>query len=125
MNDIEQEKQDLQHAVEVSRLMADMMQQHERENKRLWRAVVALCVALMVMAGCMVWAVRNAQNVANEAVLTALETVAEMEVVSETTTTINQDTGEGSGNNVYQAGEQATYNEAGTDEDAAESEAAD
>lgn len=119
MKEIEQEKQDLQHAVEVSRLMADMMQHHERENKRLWCAVVALCVALMVMAGCMVWAVRNAQNVANEAVLTALETVAEMEVVAETTTTTNttteitQDTGEGNGNNVYLDGDNTTYNEGG------------
>lgn len=121
MSDIEQEKQDMQHAVEVSRLMADMMQQHERENKRLWRAVAVLCVAIMVMAGCMVWAVKNAQAVANEAVLSALETVAEMDVVAETTTTINQDTGEGSGNNVYQSGEQATYNEASTEESAAES----
>lgn len=129
MSDISREKEQMKISVETSRLMADMMQHHERENKRLWCAVVALCVALMIMAGCMVWAVKNAQSLAtqaiteaitksqdamNEAVLSALETVAEMEVISgttTTTTTVTQDTGEGSGNNVYLDGDNTTYNE--------------
>lgn len=87
MTEIEQEKQEVQRAVEISRLTADMMQYQERENKRLWCAVMALCAAVIVMAGCMVWVVRNAQEVANEAVLNALNTVAEMEVTTTETTT--------------------------------------
>lgn len=54
MTEIEQEKQEVQRAVEISRLTADMMQYQERENKRLWCAVMALCAAVIVMAGCMV-----------------------------------------------------------------------
>lgn len=42
--------------------------------------------------------------------LNALNSVAEIGVITEETT-VTQDTGEGSGNNVYQAGEYATYDE--------------
>lgn len=106
----------LEKATESARLMSDMVQAYDRQNRRLWVAVLALAACLVVTAGCMIWAVQNAQRVANEAVMNALETVAEMEVTSETTTTtVNQDTGEGQGNNVYQAGEYATYDEGGAE----------
>lgn len=39
------------------------------------------------MTFCMVWVSFNAQQIANEAVMQALNTIAEMEVVTETTTT--------------------------------------
>lgn len=55
--------------------------------KLLSKAVVALSVAFFLMVGCCVWVVVNAQRIANEAVLEALYTVAEMEVTTETTTT--------------------------------------
>lgn len=111
-----EEKEIVEQGVAVSRLMADMLQQHERENKRLWAAVIVLALAFCVMAGCMVWTVQNAQRVANEAMLNALNTVAEMEVTTTetTTTTVTQDTGEGTGNNVYQQ-EGGTYNESGAE----------
>ena len=123
-----EEKEIVEHGVAVSRLMADMLQQHERENKRLWTAVIVLALAFCVMAGCMVWAAQNAQRVAteaatqairesqevmNEAMLTALDTIAEIGVTEETTT-VTQDTGEGTGNNVYQQ-EGGTYNESGVE----------
>lgn len=47
------------------------------------------------MAGCMVWAVQNAQNVANEAMKEALATVSEIGVVEETTTTTTTQTVDG------------------------------
>lgn len=98
-------------AVKVSRLMSDMVKAYDRQNRRLWVAVLALSGSLVITAGCMVWAVLNAQNLANEAMLNALNSVAEIGVTEETTTTVTQDTGEGSGNNVYQAGEYAEYAE--------------
>lgn len=125
MND---EKQIVEQSAAVSRMMADILQQHERENKRLWTAVIVLALAFCVMAGCMVWTVQNAQRVAteaatqairesqevmNEAMLTALDTIAEIGVTEETTT-VTQDTGEGTGNNVYQQ-EGGTYNESGVE----------
>lgn len=122
------EKQIVEQSAAVSRMMADVLQQHERENKRLWTAVIVLALAFCVMAGCMVWAAQNAQRVAteaatqaisesqevmNEAMLTALDTIAEIGVTEETTT-VTQDTGEGTGNNVYQQ-EGGTYNESGVE----------
>lgn len=84
------EKDAITGATKESRLMADMVRAYDRQNKRLWVCLMALCVAVVIFAGCVVWSLQNAQSVANEAVLNALETVAEMEVVTETTTTTTQ-----------------------------------
>lgn len=92
MND---EKQIVEQSAAVSRMMADVLQRHEHENKRLWAALIVLALAFFVMAGCMVWTVQNAQRVANEAMLNALNTVEEMEVTEETTTTTTTQTVEG------------------------------
>lgn len=100
----------VKNAAEAGRLMADMVQAYDRQNRRLWVAVLALAAALLVSAGCMIWAVTNAQKIANEAMLNALNSVAEIGVTQETNT-VTQDTGEGDGNAVYQAGEYATYDE--------------
>ena len=81
----------------------------------LVRAVIALAFGFFVMVGCCIWAVVNAQTIANEAVLDALIAVSEMEVTSTTTTTVTQDTGEGTGNNVYLDGDSTTYNESEVD----------
>ena len=100
---------------ETARVVADMTAKQDRTMK----VVLGLWVAtVLIMAAAFMWTVSNIQRVANEAVLTALETVAELEVTSETTTTTSttevvQDTGEGGGNNVYLDGDGTTYNEAG------------
>lgn len=87
---MDDEKRILEQAVVESRLMADMMQHHERENKRLWCVIIVLTVCLAAIAGCAIWAVQwmshNAQEIANAAMLNALNTVAEIEIVEETTT---------------------------------------
>lgn len=106
-------------AAKESRLMADMVQAYDRQNKRLWACLMALCAAFVIFAGCVVWAIQNAQSVANEAVLNALETVAEMEVTTETTTTTTTQTVEGDSatiNNVdgEQYNDEATNNGGGS-----------
>lgn len=97
---------------ETARVVADMTAKQDRTMK----VVLGLWVAtVLIMAAAFMWTVANVQLVANEAVLTALETVAELEVTSETvtsTTEVTQDTGEGGGNNVYLDGDNTTYNEA-------------
>ena len=99
--------------------MADMVQAYDRQNKRLWVCLMALCAAFVIFAGCVAWAIQNAQNVANQAVLNALETVAEMEVTTETTTTTTTQTVEGDSatiNNVdgEQYNDEATNNGGGS-----------
>lgn len=58
-----------------------------QKYKLLVRAVIALAFGFFIMAGCCIWAVVNAQTIANDAVLQALKTVGEMEVSHEETTT--------------------------------------
>ena len=105
------DREQVKMSAETARVVADMTAKQDRTM----RIVLGLWVAtVLIMAAAFMWTVSNIQRVANEAVLTALETVAELEVTSETTTTeVVQDTGEGSGNNVYLGGDNTTYNEAG------------
>lgn len=56
----------------------------------LCRAVIALAFGFFIMVGCCIWAVVNAQTIANEAMIQALNTVAEIGVTQETTTTTTQ-----------------------------------
>lgn len=79
-------KSDMAEAAKAGRVMADMIQKYEKQNTRLWIIAIAQMVIIIVMAFCLYWGVQNAQEVANEAVLNALETVGEIEVIHEETT---------------------------------------
>lgn len=107
------EKEAINSAVSDSRIMADMVQMYDKQNARLWGVVIAFVVGFVVVAFCALWSVQNGQSMLNEAVLSALEEVSEIERTSEVTsiTEIIQDTGEGSGNNVFLDGNNTTYNE--------------
>ena len=77
---------DLTEEAKAVKRASEITQVYDRQNRRLWIAIIVLAASIVVMAGCMVWAVTNAQRLANDAMWEALNTVAEMEVVSETTT---------------------------------------
>ena len=104
-------KPNLEQETRAIRGAAEMAQKY----RILVRAVIALAFGFFIMVGCCIWAVVNAQTIANDAVLDALMAVSEMEVTSTTTTSVTQDTGEGTGNNVYLDGDSTTYNESGVD----------
>lgn len=93
-----EKKENLTEETKAIRGASEMAQRY----KLLCRAVVALVIGFVVMAGCMVYAVTNAQRIANEAateaiisaqetmneaVLEALYAVSEIEATTETTTT--------------------------------------
>lgn len=100
----------LEHVVGESRLMADMMKNHERENTRLW---FVLLVTLALFVGYMIFdmyqdrkqderintavteAIQGSQDMFNTALLEALNTVAEVEHTVTETTTTNTQTAEG------------------------------
>ena len=84
------EKHSIDQAASDARLMADMVQKYERQNNRILAVLMASVCSLLVLAGCMVWAIINAQTIANDALLNALNTVAEIGVTEETTTTTTQ-----------------------------------
>lgn len=104
-------KPNLEQETRAIRGAAEMAQKY----RILVRAVIALAFGFFIMVGCCIWAVVNAQTIANNAMLDALMAVSEMEVTSTTTTSVTQDTGEGTGNNVYLDGDSTTYNESGVD----------
>lgn len=80
-------KTDLSEETVAVKKASEITQVYDRQNNRLWIVIIILAASLVVMAGCMIWTVTNAQRLANDAMWNALNTVAEMEVTSETTTT--------------------------------------
>ena len=96
--DFEQEKEMLNHAVETARLNAEILQRQDKENKRLWIANVVSWVAVAFLLVCMVYqnanmdkivskSIAEAQETFNQAMIEALNTVADLEVIGDTTTT--------------------------------------
>lgn len=117
---------DLTEETKAVKRASEITQVYDRQNRRLWIAIIVLAASMVIMAASMVWqsmnqqrivteAIQQSQSAFNEAMLHALNTVAEMEVTTETTTTeVTQDTGDGNGNNVYLQ-ENGTYNEGGAE----------
>lgn len=66
--------------------MADVLKQHEKENKRLWIAVLTLITCIAVIAGSMIWVVLNMQNALDTAMWNALMQAGDV-TVTETTQT--------------------------------------
>lgn len=82
----------------LNRIVLDLLNQKKKEHFRLWIIILALVFVNLLEVGIFIWY------------------ESQMEYVDTVTTTVEQDTGEGNGNNVYQAGEYANYNEATEDE---------
>lgn len=83
----EEEKRALEQAVSESRIVLDRVSAQEKENRRLWIISAIQTAIIVALSCCFIFAMVNSQKIANEAMINALETVSEMEVVSETTTT--------------------------------------
>lgn len=90
------EKQTFEESTALNKITLDLLEQRKKENLRLWIVILALIIVNLVEVGLFFW----------------YESQFETETTT-TTTTVEQDTGEGSGNNIYQSGEQAQYNEGG------------
>ena len=84
-------KPNLEQETRAIRGAAEMAQKY----RILVRAVIALAFGFFIMVGCCIWAVVNAQTIANEAMIEALNTVAEIGVTRETTTTTTTQTVDG------------------------------
>lgn len=84
-----EDKQAVEHSLETLQMMNKLLARHERENKRLWGVIMALIMCIVIIVGCMVWTVKNAQNIADEAMWKALNAATEV-----TTTTTQTAEGE-------------------------------
>lgn len=92
LNTIRDEKDALDQSIALNRIVMSLLNGQKEANKRLF---IALVISLLV----------NAFTVAG---FLWYESQWEYATTTETVT-IEQDTGEGTGNNVYQAGENASY----------------
>ncbi len=90
------EQQTLQESLALNKITLDLLNQKKKEHLRLWIVILALILVNLIEVAIFVW---------YESQFETTETT--------TTTTVEQDTGEGEGNNVYQAGEHAQYQEGG------------
>ena len=76
----------IEKSVEINRIMSDVLQQHEKENKRLWLGFIAQTIYNLVITIILLWAASHMQETMNEAVLNSLNSVAELGVTQTTTT---------------------------------------
>lgn len=88
------EQQALQESLALNKITLDLLNQKKKEHFRLWIVILALILVNLIEVAVFIW---------YESQIETVETT--------TTTTVEQDTGEGEGNNVYQAGEHAQYQE--------------
>lgn len=94
----EQEKINaLDESLALNKIAIDLLNQKKKDHLRLWMIIIALIIVNLVEVCIFIW---------YESQMETVETVT-------TTTTVDQDTGKGTGNNVYQAGEHAQYSEDG------------
>lgn len=91
---VERENAEIEELSALNKITVKLLEEKAKEAKRLW---IALIVSILVNAFLV-----TAFLYYESQFTTTVETV---------TTTVTQDTGEGQGNNIYQSGESATYNE--------------
>lgn len=91
---VERENAEIEELSALNKITMKLLEEKAKEAKRLW---IALIVSILVNAFLV-----TAFLYYESQFTTTVETV---------TTTVTQDTGEGQGNNIYQSGESATYNE--------------
>lgn len=91
---VERENAEIEELSALNKITMKLLEEKAKEAKRLW---IALIVSILVNAFLV-----TALLYYESQFTTTVETV---------TTTVTQDTGEGQGNNIYQSGESATYNE--------------
>ena len=91
---VERENAEIEELSALNKITMKLLEEKAKEAKRLW---IALIVSILVNAFLV-----TAFFYYESQFTTTVDTV---------TTTVTQDTGEGQGNNIYQSGESATYNE--------------
>lgn len=95
------EKEALDQSVALNRIVLNMLDSKRKED--FWLRVVLI---ISILA-----------NIVISCIFIGYESqFATEKTVTETTTTVSQDTGEGAGNNVYQSGEYADYVQGNTEE---------
>lgn len=101
-NDYEHSETQLEQALAMNRLLIDTLNK-DRQERRKTRKISIICASICLVSVVLL-----------VGVIVALASGVTVETVT-TETTVTQDTGEGSGNNVFQAGEYSSYSEGGVE----------
>lgn len=91
----------LEQSIAMNNLVIDLLNQKKKDTFRLWVIIIILAVVNLIEVGLFVWYENQ------------FETVDSMQTTTTNTTTENIEQDAESGNNIYQAGENANYNEGG------------
>lgn len=90
----------LDQSIALNKITMKLLHDRAADCKRLWIALVISILVNLALVGSFLWY------------------ESQWEYTTTETTTVTQDTGEGTGNNVYQAGENATYHQGASETEA-------
>lgn len=96
LDEIKADEEALDESLALNRLAFRLLDDQSKSIKRFWIALIVSILVNIIIVGAFLW-YESQWGYTTE------------------TTTITQDTGEGYGNNVYQSGEHAVYDESGGD----------
>lgn len=102
LRELKEEQGALDQSIALNKITMKLLHDRAADCKRLWIALVISILVNLFIVGGFLW----------------YESQWDYTTTTTETTTITQDTGEGTGNNVYQAGENATYQQGASDTDA-------
>lgn len=100
LRELKEEQGALDQSIALNKITMKLLHDRAADCKRLWIALVISILVNLFIVGGFLWY------------------ESQWEYTTTETTTVTQDTGEGTGNNVYQAGENATYQQGASDTEA-------
>lgn len=99
---LKEEQGALDQSIALNKITMKLLHDRAADCKRLWIALVISILVNLSIVGSFLW----------------YESQWDYTTTTTKTTTVTQDTSEGTGNNVYQSGENATYQQEASDTDA-------
>lgn len=99
---LKEEQGALDQSIALNKITMKLLHDRAADCKRLWIALIISILVNLSIVGSFLW----------------YESQWDYTTTTTKTTMVTQDTGEGTGNNVYQSGENATYQQEASDTDA-------
>lgn len=126
ISDLKFENDALEKSTALNRIVLQVLDERRKDVNRLLRCIVFLCITMIAVVSVLCYfSYKEKQALTAELESTRVDFMEYLDTVgyTETTTTtdnhettVTQDTGEGNGNNIYQAGQDAVYNESASEE---------
>lgn len=114
------EKDALDQSLALNKVVVSLLEERKKEMRHIWMVLLTICIIFAIAISLFAYFGYNDKQMLMEQLentrvdfMEYLDTIEYTTTETVTETTVTQDTGEGSGNNMYQAGSDAVYNEAG------------